>query len=183
MVGAMLPFELASCRLRPWRQHDLQSLIRYANDRDVWINLRDRFPHPYIEADARRWLEYVCGEPVATQWAIEVDGEAAGGIGLEPQADIERMSAEIGFWLGRPFWGRGLMTQAASAVSEWALNQPGCLRLYASVLEWNPASMRVLEKAGYQREGLLRRSAIKDGVVVDRVLYARIRALGENLKA
>jgi len=179
----MLTFDLASCRLRPWRKQDLDALIRYANDREVWINLRERFPHPYTEGDAQRWLEYSCGEPTAVQWAIEVDGEAVGGIGLEPQGDIERISAEIGFWLGRAFWGRGLMTQAVSAVSEWALNQPRCLRLYASVLEWNPASMRVLEKAGYQREGRLRRSAIKDGAVVDRVLYARVRELGESRKA
>jgi len=179
----MLTFDLASCRLRPWRKQDLDALIRYANDREVWINLRERFPHPYTEGDAQRWLEYSCGEPTAVQWAIEVDGEAVGGIGLEPQGDIERISAEIGFWLGRAFWGRGLMTQAVSAVSEWALNQPQCLRLYASVLEWNPASMRVLEKAGYQCEGRLRRSAIKDGAVVDRVLYARVRELRESRKA
>jgi RimJ/RimL family protein N-acetyltransferase len=113
--------------------------------------------------------------PSGTHFAIEVDGEAVGGIGLEPQADIERASAEVGFWLGEVCWGRGIMTQAVRAFSEFALNRPGCVRLYASVLEWNPASMRVLEKSGYQREGRMRRSAVKDGRIVDRILYARVR--------
>ena len=171
----MLTFELDSCVLRPWRSQDVEALIRHADNRNVWINVRDRFPHPYTRDDALRWLEFAQTLPPDTQLAIEVDGEAVGGIGLEPQTDIERVSAEIGFWLGEAYWGRGIMTQAVTAYSDWALNRPGLFRLYASVLEWNQASMRVLEKAGYQREGCMRKSAIKDGQVIDRVLYTRVR--------
>src|SRR4051794_35317466 len=149
----MLTFELVTCRLRAWREQDLDALVRYANDREVWINLRERFPHPYTEADAQRWLQYSCGEPAAVQWAIDVDGEAVGGIGLEPQGDIERISAEIGFWLGRPFWGRGLMTQAGRGASEGGVKPPQCLGLYSFGLGREPAAMRGFEKARFQREG------------------------------
>jgi len=171
---AMLTFELDACILRPWRSQDVEALIRHADNRNVWINVRDRFPHPYTRDDALRWLELAQTLPPDTQLAIEVDGEAVGGIGLEPQTDIERVSAEIGFWLSEACWARGIMTQAVTAYSDWALNRSGLFRLYASVLAWNPASMRVLEKAGYQREGCMRKSAIKDGRVIDRILYARV---------
>lgn len=175
MAGAMLTFELDSCVLRAWRNQDIEALIRHADNRNVWINLRDRFPHPYTRADALHWVELAQTLPPDTQFAIEVGSEAVGGIGLELQADIERRSAEVGFWLGEACWGHGIMTQALTAFSDWALNRRGLLRLYASVLEWNQASMRVLEKAGYQPEGRMRKSAIKDGKVADRVLYARVR--------
>jgi RimJ/RimL family protein N-acetyltransferase len=175
MAGAMLTFELDSCVLRPWRNQDVEALIRHADNRNVWINLRDRFPYPYTRADALHWVELAQTLPPDTQFAIEVGGEAVGGIGLELQADIERGSAEVGFWLGEACWGRGIMTQALTTFSDWALNRRALLRLYASVLEWNSASMRVLEKAGYKPEGRMRKSAIKNGKVADRVLYARVR--------
>jgi len=175
MTGAMLTIALPSCVLRPWSSRDVDALVRHADNRNVWINLRDHFPQPYSHTDAVRWIELAQELPSDTQFAVEVDGEAAGGIGLEMQSDIERASAEVGFWLGQACWGRGIMTQAVRAFSDFALNRPGCIRLYASVLAWNPASMRVLEKSGYQREGCMRRSAIKDGRIVDRILYARVR--------
>jgi RimJ/RimL family protein N-acetyltransferase len=175
MTGVMLTITLPSCVLRPWSSRDVDALVRHADNRNVWMNLRDRFPQPYSHTDAVRWIELAQELPSDTQFAVEVDGEAAGGIGLEMQGDIERASAEVGFWLGQACWGRGIMTQAVRAFSDFALNRPGCVRLYASVLAWNPASMRVLEKSGYQREGCMRRSAIKDARIVDRILYARVR--------
>jgi [ribosomal protein S5]-alanine N-acetyltransferase len=174
MTGVQITLPIAGCVLRPWCGDDIDTLVRHADNRNVWINLRDRFPNPYTHVDAAHWVQLAQKLPPGN-FAIEVDGEAAGGIGLEPQGDIERLSAEVGFWLGEACWGRGIMTQAVIAFSDWALRRPGCARLYASVLEWNPASMRVLEKAGYEREGRMRCSAIKDGKIVDRILYARIR--------
>ncbi len=171
----MLTFALESCLLRPWRSDDVEPLVRHANNRNVWINLRDRFPHPYTHTDARQWIELAQTLPPNTQFAIDVGGEAVGGIGFELQSDIDRVAAEIGFWLGESYWGRGIATQALTAISESALKRPELFRLYASVLDYNPGSMRVLEKAGYKREGIMRQSAIKDGKVVDRVLYARTR--------
>jgi RimJ/RimL family protein N-acetyltransferase len=168
-------FDLRNCIVRPWCDGDLSTLVHHANNRNIWINLRDRFPHPYTEQDGTRWLAIARASPPDTNFAIEIDGQAAGGIGLERQADVERTSAEIGFWLGEPFWGRGIMTAVVTAVGDWALQEQSLVRLYAAVFEWNAASMRVLENAGFEREGWMRNSAIKDGRIVNRALYAKVR--------
>jgi RimJ/RimL family protein N-acetyltransferase len=160
--------------VRDWRDADRESLVRHANNRKVWRNLKDRFPHPYTDADARRWLALAQTDPGATGWAIEVDGEAAGGIGLVPLADVHARCAHIGYWLGEAHWGRGIMTAVVRSVSEQALSDGSFLRLEAPVFAWNPASMRVLEKCGYAREGVMRRSVVKDGEVIDSVLYAKV---------
>lgn len=167
--------ELGVAALRPWQPTDAASVARHANDRRIWRNVRDRFPHPYTLADADAFLARVCAMQPRTGFAIEVDGEAVGGIGLEPGSDVERRSAEIGFWLGTAFWGRGIMTAAVVATTEHAYQCFDLCRIHAIVFAWNPASMRVLEKAGYQREGVLRKSVSKDDQVIDSVLYAHLR--------
>jgi RimJ/RimL family protein N-acetyltransferase len=165
---------LDKCIVRPFERGDELSIVRHADNRNVWINLRDRFPHPYTTADARAWIEQQIRSREENNWAIEVDGHAVGGIGIEPREDVNRLSAEIGFWLGEAYWGRGIMTDAASAVTRYAFHTRGFLRVYAEVFEWNDASMRVLEKCGYAREGVLRRSATKAGQVIDQVVYAAL---------
>ena len=97
-----------ACRIRSWRAGDEPSLARHADNRKIWLNVRDRFPHPYTLADAESWLAKVTAAEPETQFAIEVDGEAAGGVGLFLQEDVSRFSAEIGYWLGEAYWGRGL---------------------------------------------------------------------------
>jgi RimJ/RimL family protein N-acetyltransferase len=154
---------------------DLPSLVRHANNRRVWLQLRDRFPHPYTEAHAREFLDHVMGESPSTVWAIIVDGEAAGGIGIVRLADVERVSAEIGYWLGERYWGRGIATEAVRAVTKEAFRRFDLERLFAVPFADNAASIRVLEKAGYVLEGRMRRSAIKDGVIRDQLLYASYR--------
>jgi [ribosomal protein S5]-alanine N-acetyltransferase len=163
------------CVVRSWRQDDLGSLLRYADNSRVAANMRDRFPHPYTEVDGRAWLALTAGEMGDTNWAIEVGGEAAGGIGLMPQADINAGTAEIGYWLGEPFWGCGIATAAVLTVTNYALTVMGYRRLYATALSHNAASRRVLEKAGYRFEGLMRASAIKHGRVLDQALYGVVR--------
>jgi len=166
---------LTHCTVRDWRRGDEASLVEHANNRNIWINLRDRFPHPYTKRDAARWMAYVHAGPPDTNFAIAVDGEAAGSIGFVVQPDVHHISAEIGYWLGEAYWGRGIMTEALRAVTAFAFRAYGLERIYAAVFEWNPASMRVLEKSGYVREGVLRRSVIKDGKIIDQVLYAVTR--------
>lgn len=145
----------------------------------MWRNVRDIFPHPYTERDADGWLEFAAADPPpAGIYAIEVDGEAAGAIALERGPDIERFSYEVGYWLGQAFWGRGIVSEALRAVTDAAFGEPGIVRIYAPVFSWNPASMRVLEKAGYRREAVLVRGGVKDGTVVDRVIYAITRDTG-----
>jgi ribosomal-protein-alanine N-acetyltransferase len=107
-------------------------------------------------------------------FAIEVDGEAAGGIGFVPHSDVERVSAEIGYWLGEPFWGRGIVAEALVAVTQYAIESHHLTRVFALPYARNTASCRVLEKAGYVVEGRLRRSCIKDGEVLDQMQYAYI---------
>jgi [ribosomal protein S5]-alanine N-acetyltransferase len=166
---------LAGVRIRAWRPEDAASLARHANNRNIWRNVRDRFPHPYTLADAETWIERVSQEHPPTQFALEVDGEAAGGIGIVLQRDVERRSAELGFWLGEAHWGRGLMTDAVRRFTAEAFDAFDLLRIYAVVFDWNPASCRVLEKAGFLLEGRLRRAVVKDGAVLDQLLYAAVR--------
>lgn len=172
----MIPID-AYLRLRPWRESDRGSLVRYANNREIWLNLKDRFPHPYTEADADRWLSR---EPAtaAVNFAIELDGEAIGGVGLEFLTDVHRLTADIGYWLGEPFWGRGTATKAVKAATAYAFATFDLRRIQATAYEWNPASMRVLEKADYRREARLRSSIVKDGRIGDSMLYARLRDEG-----
>lgn len=170
-----MEFKLTSGTVRSWQWRDRNSLVRYGNNRNVWINLRDRFPHPYTEADARFWLESVVGAKPETTFAITVADEAVGGIGYTVQTDVAHRSAEIGYWLGEEFWGRGITTEALVAVTDYAFATHDLCRLYAHVFAWNPASARVLEKAGYVFEGRLRKSVTKDGQTIDQLMYATIR--------
>jgi [ribosomal protein S5]-alanine N-acetyltransferase len=160
------------CALRPWRPGDEESLVRHANDRRIWLNLRDAFPHPYTRGDAERWVKVANTRLPPTNFAIAVDDEAAGGIGFVLHEDIERVSAEIGYWLGASLWGRGIMTAAVTAATSHAFGAHDLTRIYALPFAHNHASIRVLEKAGYTREGVLRRSVVKDGVVHDSVVLA-----------
>ena len=164
---------LPSCVVRSWTWDDRDSIVHHANNRNVWINLRDRFPHPYTKNDARIWLEIVIGSKPETNFAIAVDGSAVGGIGFSIQPDVGYRSAEIGYWLGEQLWGHGITTQALSAVSEYAFANYDLCRLFAHVFEWNVASARVLEKAGYKFEGRLRKSVTKDKQTIDQLMYAR----------
>jgi RimJ/RimL family protein N-acetyltransferase len=172
----MISFDLRipGCQVRTYRVSDAESLAAHANNRKVWLNLRDAFPHPYTRKDARAYIGAALACPQETHFAIAVDGQAVGGIGFRLHEDVERVCAEIGYWLGEPFWGRGIVTEALIAVTAHAVRAHGLTRVFAVPFAWNPASFRVLEKAGYVREGVMRRSAIKDGRVVDQVLYARV---------
>lgn len=160
--------------IRSWRTADVTALVKHANNANIARQLRDRFPHPYTAADARRFIEGVVSARPVTTFAIEVDGEAAGGIGFSAGSDVERYSAEIGYWLGEPLWGRGIATEAVRIVSEYAFKTCNVLRLFALPFADNARSTRVLEKAGYTREAVLRSSSVKAGVPRDQALYALI---------
>lgn len=175
MTAAGPVFPLGACTVRPWAPADLEALARHANDAAVWRNLRDLFPHPYTREDAEAWIARSAERDPPREFAIEVDGEAAGGIGLMPREDVHRRTAEIGYWVARPWWGRGIATAAVRAVSGYAFQTFDLVRLEAFVFEWNPASRRVLEKAGYVLEGRLRRSVTKEGSTMDSFLYALVR--------
>jgi RimJ/RimL family protein N-acetyltransferase len=173
----------ARCALRPWRLADRPALLRHANDAGVAANLR-LLPHPYGDAAADAWLAHAAVDPVPEGlWAVEVGGEAVGCIELVRGEDVEAHSFEVGYWLGRAAWGRGIATDALRAVTAAAWREPGASRVYAGVFGWNHASMRVLEKAGYRREAVLVRAGLKDGVEFDRVVYAATRDTGRPYRA
>jgi ribosomal-protein-alanine N-acetyltransferase len=165
---------LKTCDVRSWRTSDAESLLRHANNRNIWLNLRDAFPHPYTKHDARAYIRSVRERTPETTFAIAVEDEAVGSVGFVLRTDVERVSAEIGYWLAEPFWGRGIATEALVALTQYAVGAYGLTRIYALPFAWNLASCRVLEKAGYVLEARLRRSAIKDGEITDQMQYAYI---------
>lgn len=174
----MIELEGDECLIRAWRESDRESLLRFANNRRIWRNLRDRFPHPYTEAHADAWFALCREHPEHAGWAIEVERTAVGGISLATNQDVYAKTGEIGYWLGEPWWGRGIMTRAVRMVSDHAFARLGLERIEAPVFAWNPASMRVLEKCGYEREATLRRSVFKDGQLIDCMLYVRLARSG-----
>lgn len=170
-----MTIKLRTCLLRRWAAGDEESLVHHANNRNVWINLLDGFPYPYTMDDARHWVHHVSRESPVRNFAIEVGGLAVGAIGLHPKKDVYRRSAGIGYWLGEEFWGRGITTEAVQALKEYAFSHFDINRLYAGVFEWNGASMRVLEKAGFVFEARLRKSVTKDGKTIDEFIYSVVR--------
>lgn len=171
-MGMLL--RLKTCDVRSWDLADVDSIARYANNRNVWINLRDAFPHPYSKQHARDFIRATRQRAPETTFAIAVNGEAIGSVGFVLHPDVERVSAEIGYWLGEPFWGRGIATEALTALTHYAIETHRLTRVYALPFAWNTPSCRVLEKAGYVLEARLRRSAIKDGQITDQMQYAFI---------
>jgi len=166
--------ELTTCVVRSWRAEDAGALQRHADDIEIWRRLRDAFPHPYTLGDAHRWLAMAMAKEPETYFAIEVEGQVGGAIGYSLHTDVERVGAEIGYWVGKAFWGRGIVTEALKAVTAHAIATHGLTRVYAVPYDGNPASCRVLEKAGYVLEGRMRKSAIKEGKVIDQLLYAYV---------
>jgi [ribosomal protein S5]-alanine N-acetyltransferase len=165
-----------SCVVRSWEPADVPSLVRHANNRRIWLNLRDRFPHPYTIDHGVSFVRRIRSGHPETNFAIDVNGEAVGGIGFMLLQDVERVSAEIGYWLGEAYWGRGICTEALRALTAYAIEHHGLTRVFALPFSHNTASCRVLEKAGYVLEGHLRRSAVKDGKIADQMLYAFVPA-------
>lgn len=171
---------LSRCIVRPWTSADAESLQRHANNRNVSKHLRDRFPFPYEAHHAATFLSRVAEQAEPTAWAIEVDGEAVGGIGIEMHADVERVSAEIGYWLAERHWGQGIATEVLAEVTAEVFKRFDLTRLFAVAFTDHAASIRVLEKAGYVREGRMKQSAIKDGRIRDQFLYAAYKRIIRN---
>jgi RimJ/RimL family protein N-acetyltransferase len=162
------------CVVRSYRPDDAESLAENGNNRKIWRNLRDRFPHPFTKAHAAGYIAH-CLETEARSWAIEADGKAVGGISIHPREDVERIGGELGYWVGESYWGRGIATDAIMLVTTWAFRETELIRLFALPFATNIGSCRALEKAGFVREGTLHKAVIKDGEILDQHVYARIR--------
>ena len=163
---------LSLCEVRSWSETDVASLALHANNPAIWRNLRDGAPDPYKVEDARAYITRVAEQRPETAFAIVVDNAAVGSIGFTLGHNVERVSAELGYWLAEPYWGRGIATESVRAVTAFALAEHGLTRVFSLPFAWNAASCRVLEKAGFTLEARLRKSAKKEGRVTDQFLYA-----------
>jgi len=171
----MTTFELTKCTLRPWRSGDEESVALHANNKKIWMNVRDHFPYPYTMADARRWVFHASTVLTDKVFAIDIDGHAIGSIGLVAKDDVYRTSMEIGYWLGEKFWGQGITTEAVGAMTRYGFEHFDIGRIFADIFAWNPASGRVLEKNGYILEARLKKAIIKDGKVSDVLIYSILK--------
>lgn len=161
--------------IRGWQKGDEVSLQKNANNPKVSACLMDRFPSPYTIEAAINWVDSLIDQDPLINFAITINNEVIGGIGIEPRQDVYRKTAIIGYWLSEELWGKGIMTEAVKLVTEYAFAHLDFIRLQASVYSKNPASMRVLEKAGYVKEGIMRNAVIKGGEILDEHMYAILR--------
>lgn len=159
--------------IRSLLESDFKDIAKHANSKEIWRNLRDYFPYPYTENDAKMWLQCAIEQPNTT-FAIVVEDEVVGSIGIALQGDVHRKSAEIGYWLGAAHWGQGIMTKAVLAIIDYSFENFDIVRLYAYVFEWNIGSRRVLQKAGFSLEGILRKAAFKDNQLIDQYVYGLV---------
>lgn len=159
--------------LRRWQTGDEQSLAENANNYQVWKNLKDIFPHPYTITDAYEWVNIASDS--AENFAIAVENKAVGGIGILLKEDIYRKNAEIGYWLGEPYWGNKIISTAIVDIVNYTFANYDIHRIYAGVFEYNIPSMRVLEKAGFEKEAVLKKSLFKEGKLYDEHIYAKYR--------
>lgn len=162
-------------RLRPWQAADFRSLAENFNNIHIWNQIRD-LPFPYTEADAKAFIDSVRSRPEWLDFAIEIDGCAVGNIGFVPQSNVERFNAEVGYWIGQPFWNRGIVSDALQAAVGWVFGHTSIVRIYAGVYASNPASRRVLEKAGFRLVGQMKKAVFKNGHFLDLYSYELLKS-------
>jgi [ribosomal protein S5]-alanine N-acetyltransferase len=162
--------------LRPLKLSDKDAMAQYANNIRIWQNVRDVFPHPYTMRDAVAFIRLCQEQDPVCNFCIEVEGSCTGVIGYIRQRDVYRLSAEVGYWLGEPFWGRGIMSRAVTALTQHIFADTDIVRVYAGVFAWNTPSMRVLERAGYKLECVFEQAVFKNGVLTDEYRYGKLKA-------
>jgi len=158
-----------------WNDAHFHQLYPLANNPKIAMSLRDSFPQPYTIHDARHWIEHNQKFNPPQNFAIEFEGKLAGSVGAERGKDELRTNMELGFWVGEPFWGKGIATEAIKIYTNFIFEKFEILRIFAQIYEFNGQSMGVLEKSGYVPEAILKNAFIKNGVVGDLFQYVQIR--------
>ncbi|MEQ1798861.1 MAG: GNAT family protein [Lacibacter sp.] len=158
--------------LRPWSLNDLDSLVSNANNYNIARFLTDGFPHPYTKANGIAFITMATKDDPIHIFAIEVNGQAVGGIGIHPQSDIMKKNAELGYWLGEDYWGNGIITKAIIQMIDFGFKTYDITRIYARPFGTNLASQRVLEKAGFKLEARIEKNVYKNGEILDELIYA-----------
>lgn len=162
-------------KLRPWNIDDLESLVKYANNPNIAKFMTDGFPHPYKEENGKMFIEFATKDNPIHIFAIDINGEAVGGIGLHPQQDIHKKNAELGYWLAEPFWGNGIIKKAIHEIVDFGFKTYDIDRIFARPFGTNIPSQKVLQKAGFKLEGSFKNTLFKNGEYLDELIYAMYR--------
>jgi len=158
--------------LRKWSETDIISLVKYANNYNIARFLTDQFPYPYTEEDGKIFLSSFSEGTNTGIFAIDVNGEAVGSIGIFPKSDIHSKNAEIGYWLAEEYWGKGIMSRAITWIVEYGFRTFDITRIFAGPFGTNIQSQRVLEKAGFKLEARFEKALFKNGEFIDELIYA-----------
>ena len=158
---------MKSFKLRAWARSDVPALGRHLNNKKLWNNCRDALPYPYTEKDAEKVINFIEGQSEQNNYSIEINHEAAGNISFFRGTDVERYNAELGYWLAKPYWNLRIMTEAVIQAEKDYLYHSDTVRIHANVYENNPAPMKVLEKVGFKKCGILRKACSKNGQFID----------------
>lgn len=163
--------------LRPFRSSDIKEFTVLANNKKIWDNIRNRMPHPYKESDAKVFFDRVTSPEVITVLGIEWNGQLVGATGLHPEdeGDVYAGTAELGYWIGEPFWGKGIATKAVELIIKYGFEQLGYRRIYAGTYAFNTGSMKVLEKNGFEKEGVFKKAVMKNGIIWDEHRFGLVK--------
>ena len=167
-------------RLRVFSKEDTNDLVRLCDNLNIWRNVRDALPHPYKLSDAHSFIQLATSKTPQEIFAITKKNMLVGCIGIHPKEDVYRFSAEIGYWIGEPYWGQGLATAALKLIINYGFETLGMTKLYAGCFEFNKASQKVLVKAGFRREAILKKAVFKNEAFYDEIRYAIFKDDEEN---
>lgn len=167
-------------KIRPFKDSDSKTLANLCNNKKIWDNLRDYIPFPYTENDSIEFIKYCQGENPQLTFAIEYKGEFVGSIGLVRQKDVYKLTAEIGYWIGEPYWGLGITTNAVRLITEYGFNNLGLVRIFTGVFDFNKGSQKVLEKAGFKLECIFEKSVFKNNKICNEYRYGLLNKTPHN---
>jgi len=161
--------------LREWKLSDAERLVALANNENLAKTLLDSFPQPYTMENAVDWIEHCQNEKKSLLLAIEYQGNFVGGIGAHFKEDIQRYNVELGYWVGEPYWGKGIITHSINEFSEYLFKNHKINRIYGEVFEQNVGSAIALEKCGFEKEATLKKAAYKNGYFIDLFIYSKLK--------
>ncbi|MBT8185400.1 MAG: GNAT family N-acetyltransferase [Eudoraea sp.] len=170
----------ADITLRAFSEEDTEDLVLLCNNINIWRNVRDALPHPYKTADAKNFIQKANSKSPREIFAITKSGKLVGSIGIHPQEDVYRFSAEIGYWIGQPYWGKGIATYAVQLITQYGFDTLEMIKIYAGCFSFNQASQKVLLNAGFKEEAVLKKAVFKNGAFHDEIRYALFRDMEKD---
>ena len=153
--------------LREWTLADVDSLAENISNINIWNNVRDGLPYPYTREDAGTYIRVTMDKPYVQDFAIVADGKAVGGIGFIPLCDVERYSAELGYWLSEDYWNKGIGTRFMKMILEYLVNEKSAKAVILDPHQNNPRAVRMYEKAGFKIIKELPKHELREGIMED----------------